>query len=62
MIELQNLQGEEVSQNLNWVVEVRQTVNDGDGGLLIQLLQSGLAVHTSQDNIAESWENPKMYV
>lgn len=54
MIELQNLQGEEVSQNLNWVVEVRQTVNDGDGGLLIQLLQSGLAVHTSQDNIAES--------
>lgn len=48
------LQGEEVSQDLNWVVEVRQAVDDGDGGLFVQLLQRGVAVDTSQDNIAES--------
>lgn len=41
------------------MVEVRQAVDNGDGGLLVQLLQRRVAVHSCQDNITESREDPE---
>lgn len=62
MWEIRHLQSEEVSQDLDGMVEVGQAIDDGDWGSLLQLLQCGVTVHSSEDNVTESRENTEVKV
>lgn len=40
------------------MIEVREAVDDGDGSLLVQLLQGRVAVHSGQNDVTETRQNP----